>query len=1058
MRRVFGLYNCRFSRGRASTALFRRPLYSLQHPVPSISDRGNFKNLLSTMANSSLSTSVSLPSGKTLIPTGLFINNEFVASVTGDTIVTVNPSTEETICTVQAASAKDVDLAVQAARKAFNTTWGKHVSGTQRGTLLYKLADLIERDAQVLAELEALDNGKPVAVARDGDIVDSVGCLRYYAGWADKNHGQTIEVNDDTKMAYTRHEPIGVCGQMFPAGVLNCVPSLGSVGGAALSEHPDVDKIAFTGSTVTGRKIMAAAAASNLKKVTLELGGKSPNIVFPSADLQQAANWASLGIFFNQGQDCTAGSRVYVHSSIYEEFLGLMAKNAAEFEKVTGDGFKEGVSGGPIVSQTQRDKVWSYIEKGKSEGARVVTGGQKWEGKGYFVRPTIFADTTQNMKIVQEEIFGPVLCVSKFETEEEVIALANDTTYGLGAGLHSNDANQIHRVVNALNAGTVWVNQYNILHNNVPFGGYKQSGIGRELGSYALKEYTNIKAWAEMSSTPVDERQALLSKTNTVVSVQEYGTASSSGASTPSVIKPSTINNPSRADLIWILGGLWSAVFLGALDTTIVATLVSPIGSYFEKSHQASYLGTSYLLSVCCFTPLYGRLSDIMGRKGAMLLALSLFGTGTLLCGMANSMEFLIFARAIAGMGGGGVMTVSSISVTDIIPLKQRGLYQGLANILFGLGSGIGGPVGGWINDTLGWRAAFLIQIPILILSAIVITFKVNIKLPETKQTARQKLARIDYAGSFTLVVCVGSLLLGLSLKTSEDLEWSSLTVTGLLCLSAVFAVAFVSVEAKWAPEPVMPLRLLTMRTPLFVALSNFCVSCNAFAMLYNVPLYFSAVRMNSASESGKYLETRGHSLRANAQPNSYVGLHLLPNAMAVSCGSVFAGWMMRKTGKLYWLTLSSAIGVLLSASLISFWNESTHKLHLWLDIIFGGFGMSSLITSTLIALIASVDKKDYAVATGISYLFRTTGQVLGIIQSIRHSTAIIPTLEPSLREVAVQSYQRALTAVFTCQVVLAFLLLLCCTPIEENPLPGSHEEQEQQERLRRERNGRVSA
>ncbi|CAE6471136.1 unnamed protein product [Rhizoctonia solani] len=541
MRRIFGLYNSRFFRWKTVATPPSRPHYLVQNYTLSISGRGTFRNLLSTMANT-LTTSVSLPSGKKLtIPTGLFINNEFVASVTGDTLITVNPSTEEEICKVQAASAKDIDLAVQAARKAFNTTWGKHVPGTQRGTLLHKLADLIERDAQTLAELEALDNGKPVAVARDVDVADSVGCLRYYAGWADKNHGQTIEVNDDTKMAYTRHEPIGVCGQIipwnypimmwawktapalacgctivmkpseltpltalklcelvveagFPAGVLNCVPSLGPVGGAALSEHTDVDKIAFTGSTVTGRKIMAAAASSNLKKVTLELGGKSPNIVFPSADLQQAANWASLGIFFNQGQDCTAGSRVYVHSSIYEEFLGLLAKNATEFEKVTGDGFKEGVSGGPIVSQTQRDKVWSYIEKGRSEGARVVTGGQKWEGKGYFIRPTIFADTTQNMKIVQEEIFGPVLCVSKFETEEEVIALANDTTYGLGAGLHSNDASQIHRVVNALNAGTVWVNQYNILHNNVPFGGYKQSGIGRELGSYALKEYTNVKA------------------------------------------------------------------------------------------------------------------------------------------------------------------------------------------------------------------------------------------------------------------------------------------------------------------------------------------------------------------------------------------------------------------------------------------------------------------------------------------------------------------------------------------------------------------------------------
>ncbi|KAF8761343.1 vacuolar amino acid permease [Rhizoctonia solani] len=546
-----------------------------------------------------------------------------------------------------------------------------------------------------------------------------------------------------------------------------------------------------------------------------------------------------------------------------------------------------------------------------------------------------------------------------------------------------------------------------------------------------------------MSNTPVDERQALLTKNDggTPI-VQEYGTASSSGTSTPSIVKPSAINSPSGTDLLWILGGLWSAVFLGALDTTIVATLVSPIGSYFQKSHQASYLGTSYLLSVCCFTPLYG--------------------IGTLLCGIATSMEFLIFARAVAGMGGGGVMTV-----TDIIPLYVRAFLTSeyAVEILFGLGSGIGGPVGGWINDTFGWRTAFLIQIPILVLSAIVITFKVNIKLPETKQTARQKLARIDYAGSFTLVVCVGSLLLGLSLKTGEDLKWSSPIVVSLLCLSAVFAVVFVLVEAKWAPEPVMPMRLLTMRTPFFVAVSNFCMSCYAFSMLYNVPLYFSAVRLNSASESGLHL-----------LPNA-VGLVLLSRVVA----SLLGGKMMRRTGKLYWLTIASAAGALLSAALISSWNESTHHLHLWLDIAFGGFGMSSLITSTLIALIASVDKKDYAVATGSE----TTGQVLGvslsgalvqavlvsslrkgiqgpnaekIIQSIRHSTAIIPTLDPPLRVVAIQSYQRALTTVFTCQVVLAFVLMLSCLPIEENPLPGSHEEQEQQERLRRERNGRVAA
>ncbi|KAG9126985.1 hypothetical protein FRC07_001149 [Ceratobasidium sp. 392] len=433
-----------------------------------------------------------------------------------------------------------------------------------------------------------------------------------------------------------------------------------------------------------------------------------------------------------------------------------------------------------------------------------------------------------------------------------------------------------------------------------------------------------------MTKPSVDERQALLATVDGDGRVvREYGSASSSGTSTPSVTKPSDINHPSRTDLLWVLTGLWSAVFLGALDTTIVATLLSPIGSYFQKSHQASYLGTSYLLSICCFTPLYGRLSDILGRKGAMLLALSLFGIGTLLCGLARSMEFLIFARAIAGMGGGGVMTVSSISITDLIPLKQRGLYQGLANILFGLGAGIGGPLGGWINDTIGWRAAFLIQIPILVLSAIVITFKVNIKLPDSEQTTRQKLARIDYAGSFTLVICVGCLLLGLSLKTSEDLPWDSAVVITLLCTSGVFAAAFVYAEARWAPEP-----------------------------LYNVPLYFSAVRLKSAADAG---------------------LHLLPNAIAVSSGSVFAGWMMRRTGKLYYLTLASALGMLLSSALISTWNDDTADYHLWGDIIFSGFGGSALITSTLIALIASVDKKDYAVATGISYLFRTTGQVLGV-------------------------------------------------------------------------------
>ncbi|CDO74105.1 hypothetical protein BN946_scf185043.g155 [Trametes cinnabarina] len=475
---------------------------------------------------------------KITVPTGLFINNEFVPSIDSqDTIQCINPATEEVICSVVAGSEKDIDVAVAAARKAYKTTWGKNVTGWERSRLLNKLADLIERDAQELAELETLNNGKPVKIARDFDIGDSVQCLRYYAGFADKIVGQSIEVDNKTKMAFTRHDPIGVCGQIipwnypinmwswkvapalacgctvvmkpseitpltalklseliieagFPPGVVNTVPSLGSVGGAALSSHMDVDKVAFTGSTVTGRRIMEAAAKSNLKKVTLELGGKSPHIVFESADLDQAANWTGLGILYNTGQDCTAGSRLFVQDTIYDKFINILVEKFKQL-KVT-NGFDEEAGAGPVVSKMQYDKIFSYIEGGKQQGAKAVLGGEKRPGKGYFVDPTIFVDVKPDMKIARDEIFGPVLAVAKFSTEEEAIALANDTSYGLGAGLHSNDASQCMRVSQALEAGTVWVNQYNLLNNNVPFGGKKQSG--RELGSYALEEYTSVKA------------------------------------------------------------------------------------------------------------------------------------------------------------------------------------------------------------------------------------------------------------------------------------------------------------------------------------------------------------------------------------------------------------------------------------------------------------------------------------------------------------------------------------------------------------------------------------
>ncbi|KAA1466139.1 vacuolar amino acid permease [Dentipellis sp. KUC8613] len=503
----------------------------------------------------------------------------------------------------------------------------------------------------------------------------------------------------------------------------------------------------------------------------------------------------------------------------------------------------------------------------------------------------------------------------------------------------------------------------------------------------------------------------------------------------------------SKGDLVWVLAGLWSAVFLGALDGTVVATLLTPIGSYFQRSNQASYIGTSYLLSVCCFTPLYGRLSDILGRKGAMLLALTFFGGGTILCGVAPSMEMLILGRAIAGAGGGGVMTVSSIAVTDLIPLKQRGLYQGMANILFGLGAGIGGPIGGWLNDSFGWRSAFLFQIPILAFSVILVILKVSIEMPvEVKEESlHSKLRRMDFLGSATLVGTVGCLLLGFDLKTTEDMPWSDPLIYGLFIASAVFAILFVLVEKHWAPFPVMPLRLITRRTPLSVSLACFFGSISAFSMIYNVPLYFSAVRLNSSTDA------------------VYLGLHLLPHSVALSTGSVFAGWVMRRTGRLYHLTLLSALFAVGASLLVTFWGEGSSQWNLWLDIVPQGFGMASLITTTLIAMIAGVAKGDIAVATGITYLFRTTGQVLGvslsgavlqavllsklrqriqgpdaekIISSIRHSTDVIAGLEPPLKKAAVDSYADALRVIFICQVAMNVLTFICCLPIQENPLP----------------------
>lgn len=433
---------------------------------------------------------------------------------------------------------EDVDVAIKAAHKAFNTTWGLNCPGFQRGKYLIKIAELIERDLDIIASLEALDNGKTFSAAKGFDVTESAACFRYYGGWADKIHGKTIETSA-AKFTYTRHEPVGVCGQIIPwnfpllmftwkvapalatgctvvikpseltpltamymtklfneaglpAGVVNVVTGYGPTVGNALSSHPDVDKVAFTGSTNVGRLVMEQASKSNLKKVTLELGGKGANIIFDDADLDNAIKYAAQGIFFNGGQTCCAGSRIFVQKGIYDKF-------AAGFKKQTealkvGDPFDENSYQGPMVSKTQCDRIMGYVESGKEQGAKVITGGKRHGDKGYFIEPTIFGDVTANMKIVKEEIFGPVVVMSSFETEDEVIDLANDSIYGLASAVFTQDVNRCLRVSTKLKAGTVWCNTYNELHPQVPFGGFKSSGIGRELGEYALENYTEIKA------------------------------------------------------------------------------------------------------------------------------------------------------------------------------------------------------------------------------------------------------------------------------------------------------------------------------------------------------------------------------------------------------------------------------------------------------------------------------------------------------------------------------------------------------------------------------------
>ncbi|KAM6981237.1 retinal dehydrogenase 2 [Aplochiton taeniatus] len=470
--------------------------------------------------------------------TKIFINNEWQDSVSGKVFAVYNPANGEQISEVQEAEKADVDKAVQAARLAFTrgSVWRK-MDASERGRLLSKLADLVERDSVYLATIESMDSGKPFLPTLFVDLQGTIKTLRYFAGYADKTHGTSIPM-DGEYLTFTRYEPIGVCGQIipwnfplmmtawklgpalacgntvvlkpaeqtpltclymgslvkeagFPPGVVNILPGFGPTAGAAIASHMGIDKVAFTGSTEVGKLIQEAAGKSNLKRVTLELGGKNPNIIFADADLDLAVEQAHQGVFFNAGQCCTAGSRVYVEEPIYEEFVRRSVERAKR--RTVGSPFDPTTEQGPQISQEQQSRILELIQSGISEGAKLECGGKALGLKGFFIEPTVFSDVRDNMRIAKEEIFGPVQQIMKFKTIDEVIERANNTEYGLVAAVFTSNIDKAMTITTAMQAGTVWINCFNALSTQCPFGGYKMSGNGRELGECGLKEYSELK-------------------------------------------------------------------------------------------------------------------------------------------------------------------------------------------------------------------------------------------------------------------------------------------------------------------------------------------------------------------------------------------------------------------------------------------------------------------------------------------------------------------------------------------------------------------------------------
>jgi aldehyde dehydrogenase (NAD+) len=475
----------------------------------------------------------------------LLINNEWRSAASGRTMEVINPATEEVIASVASAGKDDLDAAVAAARAALNGPWGT-MNARERGRLVRKLGDRLLERADEVARLETLHNGKPISESRHVEIPAAAECFEYYGGWSDKVMGETIPVKGN-HLTYTLREPIGVvaaivpwnfplllaawkvapalaCGNTvvlkpasqtpltalalgeiavevgLPPGVLNVLTGPGSTLGQAIVEHPGIDKIAFTGDTSTGKGIMRGAA-DTLKKITLELGGKSPNIVFPDADIEAAIRGATIGIFYGKGEVCAAGSRLLVDRSIKAEFIDKLVARVKKM--VPGDPMDPKTRFGALSSKKQLETVLRYVESGKNEGAALVAGGGRADigtGKGYFVQPTVFADVQPGMTISREEIFGPVLAAIEFADIDEAIARANDTPYGLAAGIWTRDIKKAHYVARKLQAGTVWINTYNVYDTAAPFGGYKHSGFGREMSAHALEHYTQVKSvWVDLN-------------------------------------------------------------------------------------------------------------------------------------------------------------------------------------------------------------------------------------------------------------------------------------------------------------------------------------------------------------------------------------------------------------------------------------------------------------------------------------------------------------------------------------------------------------------------------